>query len=70
VRLTARVGNQPFPGERLLVRITSVRGNVFRGKLSRGPAAARFPGVKVGSLLTFTADHIHSVASKRAAGRR
>src|SRR5262249_33911334 len=67
VRVTAVVGTRAFPGHCLLVRITSVRGNVFRGRLARTPASACLAQLKGGSLLTFTAGHIHSVASKRPA---
>lgn len=64
VRLTARVASRSSPGEYLLVRVTSIKGGVFRGKLERG---GRLSLLKAGALLTFTACHIHSVASRRAA---
>jgi len=68
VRLTARVDAQPFPGECLLVRITSIKGDVFRGKLTRTPSSARLARLKAGCLLKFTGEHIHSVVSKQPAG--
>jgi hypothetical protein len=66
VSLTARVGAQAFPGDRLLVRITRRRGGVFRGELARGPASRRSP-LKPGALVTFRARHIHSVPAAPAA---
>jgi hypothetical protein len=49
-----------FPGQTLLVRITRIDGLAFRGKVADtavGPAPLR-----VGAVLAFTADHIHSIA--------
>ncbi len=66
VRLTARLGSRPFPGVGLLVRITSIRGGVFRGRVTRGAAAPDLARLRAGALLTFTANHIHSVAPGRA----
>jgi len=67
VRLTARVGARAFPGVCLLIRITSIRGNLFRGRVDRKSSSTTLAEVKAGSLLTFTVDHIHSVVSKRTA---
>jgi hypothetical protein len=64
VRLTARVGARAFPGVCLLIRITSIRGSLFRGRVDR-KSSSTLAEVKAGALLTFTEDHIHSVVSKR-----
>jgi hypothetical protein len=65
VRLTARLGARPFPGVGLLVRITSIQGSVFRGRVTRGAEAPGLARLRAGALLTFTANHIHSVALVR-----
>jgi hypothetical protein len=69
VRLTACVGTKTFPGDCILVRITSIKGNVFRGKMARKPASSSLAQLKASSLLVFTTDHIHSVASKHSNGK-
>jgi hypothetical protein len=61
VRLTLLTGSAPFGGETVVVRITSRKGPLFRGKLVRKPAAAALGQLRAGSLLTFSASHIHSV---------
>lgn len=48
-------------GEVLLVRITSIRGASFRGKLVKKPTSVGLAGLQVGLLLTFTRSHIHSL---------
>src|SRR5438067_1667150 len=58
VKLTLCCGPGASAGQTLRVRITSVRGATFRGKLVDRPAAA---GLTAGSPLVFTAAHIHSV---------
>jgi hypothetical protein len=67
VRLTLS-SNGSFPGEAVIVRITSIKGNVFRGKLAQGGRAVRRANVTAESLLTFTGDQIHSIPHRRAAG--
>jgi hypothetical protein len=64
VKLTLHSGTRPSAGQTVRVRITSVRGATFRGKLVDGPAAAGLSGLTVGSPIVFSAAHIHS-ASKR-----
>jgi hypothetical protein len=68
VSLTARVGAQAFPGDRLLVRITCRRGSLFRGELARRPTSCRSP-LKAGSRVTFGARHIHSVVAEQPAAQ-
>jgi hypothetical protein len=65
VKLTLLAGEPGAPGETLLVRITSVRGGTFRGKLASRPTSAGLSGLQVGRRLAFTASHIHSLARMR-----
>jgi hypothetical protein len=60
VRLTLRAG-AASAGETLLVRITRIRGRAFQGRLAARPASARLASLRAGSLLDFTAAHIHSL---------
>lgn len=53
--------------ETLPVRITSLRGGTYRGKLVAGPASKALPELKAGLLLTFVAGHIHSIPKEHAA---
>ncbi len=62
IRLTLLARPEPFSGETLPVRITSIRGRRFRGELARGPATQALAGLRAGSPLAFGAQHIHSVA--------
>jgi len=64
VRLTFRTEKESFAGETLSVRITSIRGSKFRGKLSTKPAFVGLSSLRVGSFVRFTAAHIHSVAKR------
>ena len=50
--------------ETLLVRITSIRGCSFRGKLASAPAS-RTMDFRVGTAVVFTTDHIHSLVKGR-----
>ena len=61
VRLTLLNAARPCAGETLLVRITSIRGAVYRGKLAGKPLSPALANVRPGVLLAFTADHIHSL---------
>jgi hypothetical protein len=60
VKLTVRA-DATTPGETLLVRITQIRGPAFRGLLVEKPTSPRLSGLQVGSPLSFTASHIHSL---------
>jgi len=59
VRLTLLAGTASF--ETLLVRITSIRGSAFRGKLVKKPAALGLRKLGAGAAVTFTTAHIHSL---------
>jgi hypothetical protein len=63
VKLTFQAGPRTF--ETLGVRITSIRGSAFRGKLASASRSALLASLRVGSSVTFTSAHIHSVARKR-----
>jgi len=61
IKLTLLTGRTPGTGETLLVRITSIKGPAFRGKLASKPAVPGLSKLQVGSPLAFTAAHIHSL---------
>jgi hypothetical protein len=65
VKLTLLTGATPSAGETLLVRITRIAGPAFRGKLAEGPASTRLSRFRAGSPVSFTSDHIHSIAKGR-----
>jgi hypothetical protein len=65
VKVTLLVGAPNSYGETLLVRITSIRGDTFRGKLVTSPTAASLSAVRAGFVLTFTRSHIHFLATER-----
>jgi hypothetical protein len=58
VRLTVLTG---ATGETLLVKITSIRRDAFRGELAERPASARRSKLRLGSAVAFTTAHIHSL---------
>ena len=70
VKLTLLTDTASFAGETVLVRITSIRGPAFRGKLVCKPASTGLSGLGVGSLVVFTAAHIHSLANSRELDER
>jgi hypothetical protein len=65
VKLTLRTTPESFPGESLLIRITSIKGNVFRGKLAQTKRLSRRARVSAASLLAFTREQIHSIPPRR-----
>jgi hypothetical protein len=65
VRLTFLTGVAQTAGEIRLVRITSIKGGVFRGKLFNSSALDGPSKIPPGSLITFSKDHIHSIARER-----
>ena len=68
VRLTFLAG--PRQCETIPVRITSIRGGKFRGKLIAGPSSASLPGLHAGLLVVFSQTHIHSVLKRQAQAKR
>jgi hypothetical protein len=67
VKLTLLAGGPEAPGETLLVRITSIRGDVFRGRLASQPTLASLSGLRIGRALAFSGSHIHSLPTGRFA---
>jgi hypothetical protein len=65
VKITLLAGAPAAAGETLLVRITSIRGGAFRGKLADRPTSAGLSGLRPGRALAFTGSHIHSVPRMR-----
>ena len=70
VRLTLLTDTASFAGETVLVRITSIRGPAFRGKLVGKPTSISLSRLGVGSPVAFTAAHIHSLARGRTMDAR
>ena len=66
VKLTFLTGKTTF--ETVLVRITSIRGSAFRGKLAQRPASARLRRLAQ-TTLAFTAAHIHSLLKRQEVQR-
>jgi len=65
VRLTFLTGLTSSAGEMRLVRITSIKGDLFRGKLFKSTTLDCPSKLQPGSLITFSKDHIHSIARQR-----
>jgi hypothetical protein len=65
VRLTFLTAPAPGAAQTLLVRITSIKGRAFHGKLAEKPASTRQSKLRPGLLVAFTADHIHSVPKEQ-----
>ena len=61
VVLTLLSGTDGSAGETVRVRITSIKGSVFRGKLLSKPFSVGLKPLRVGAPLAFSASHIHSV---------
>lgn len=59
VKLTFVTGTTTF--ETVLVRITSIRGSAFRGKLANRPTSSCLAKLGVGAPVAFTTAHIHSL---------
>src|SRR5262245_32164726 len=64
VKLTLLSGTAST-GETVLVRITSIRGSAFRGKLVCKPTSTGLSRLEIGSPLVFTTAHIHSLVRGR-----
>jgi hypothetical protein len=54
-------------GEKVSVKITHIGENGFRGKLASRPFSADLAELTVGSSVSFTRDHIHSIQKARPA---
>ncbi len=62
VRLTFLAATTPPAAETLRVRITRIRGDDFRGKLTDQPLSNGLSELRCGSFVVFTGHHIHSLA--------
>ena len=65
VKLTFQTIKKSFASETLLVRITSIKGCIFRGKLAESPANPSASSLRAGATLSFSAAHIHSIAKRQ-----
>jgi hypothetical protein len=63
VKVTFIVGTAAF--ETLSVRITSIRGSAFRGKLDKRPKASGLRNLPAGAPIQFTTAHIHSLIRRQ-----
>lgn len=64
VMLTFLPATAPCAGETLSVKITHIAGSSFRGKLACGPLSARLSPLRVGAIIAFGGDHIHSIRKR------
>ncbi|MCI0378810.1 MAG: hypothetical protein L0215_14475 [Gemmataceae bacterium] len=64
VKLTLLTGTTSF--ETLLVRITSIRGSAFRGKLASQQTSKGLAKLRDRPAFAFTTAHIHSIPKKAA----
>jgi hypothetical protein len=67
VHLTFLAGTNPQAREVLLVRITSIHGDEFHGRLAGAPARADLARLRAGARVVFAAGQIHSIARPRPA---
>jgi hypothetical protein len=65
VKLTLLTGAGPGAGSTVLVTITRIEGDSFRGKLAQRPAAPGLADLPLGARLAFTREHIHSIPRGR-----
>lgn len=65
VKVTLLVAAKSAAGETVLVQITSIRANGFRGKLTRRPVSAGLSKLRAGLLIAFTKAHIHSIPKEQ-----
>src|SRR5262249_55336473 len=61
VKLTFSTTRMTCAGETLLVHITQIKGDLFRGKLADNPVLPALSTLRQGSSVTFKSEHIHSV---------
>jgi hypothetical protein len=66
VKLTFLFGRNPPSAETLSVRITSMRGMAFRGKLASKPDAIGLAKLRLGATIVFSAADIHSIPREQA----
>ena len=69
IKLTLLTSANSVSGETVLVRVTQIQGQTFRGQLVDRPVSEGLRALKAGSPIEFTAAHIHSVAGKSELAR-
>ena len=65
VKVTLLAMAKSGTGETVLVQITSIRGNGFRGKLTRRPVSVGLSKLRAGLPIAFTKAHIHSIPKEQ-----
>jgi hypothetical protein len=69
VRLTFLNNASPGRSDTVLVRVTSIKRTVYRGRLLASPIGLGTPGPRAGDLVMFGREHIHSVVRPQPARR-
>lgn len=69
IKVTLLSDPHAIAGETLMVRITSIRNGIFRGKLATSPSSAVLGALDAGTAIVFRAAHIHSVSNHRSPSR-
>jgi hypothetical protein len=69
VRLTLMADAAAGTGETVRVRINGIDAGRFRGRVAEAPKSAALAGVRIGCVLKFTREHIHSLPAPRPRGR-
>jgi len=64
VKITLVAAGSAVGGETVKVRITSIRGEVFRGQLVNQPSSPSLSDLTIGFPITFRPGHIHSLSSR------
>jgi hypothetical protein len=67
VRLTFLVDGKAPASATVVVRVVSIRGGIFHGKLETRPTVVGSVGLNVNSSVTFNKDQIHSIVRRKAA---
>jgi len=67
VKVTLLATANSSRGETVFVQITSIRGDTFRGKLTRRVTAAGLAKLRAGLPIAFTKAHIHSIPKDQPA---
>ncbi len=69
VRLTFLVDGKAPASATVVVRVVSIRGGIFHGKLETRPAAVNAVGLKINSSVTFNKDQIHSIVRRKSGSK-
>jgi hypothetical protein len=63
VRISFEISNHAY--ETLTVQLTSLRGDVLRGRLVKSPKSPSLKAFMAGSLIKFGPEHIHSIVGRQ-----